>query len=216
VERRARVGVLALQGDFQAHRGALGRAGAEAVEVRRADELGGLDGLVIPGGESTTLLRLLSEYGLWEPVRAFAAAGRPVFGTCAGLILLAAEVTGPRQESLRLLPLRVERNAYGRQVDSFVARGRVRAPAELSGDGDFETDFVFIRAPRITELRDRVEVWARHDGDPVLVRRRNLMGATFHPELAGDDRVERLFVAMVESARRDADQPRGIGAPRAG
>ena len=153
-----RIGVLALQGDFAAHASALARAGAEPREVRRADELAPLDGLIIPGGESTTLINLLRAFGLWEPVRAFAAGGLPVLGTCAGLILLAEEVTSPAQESFGLLPLRVARNAYGRQVDSFVSRGLVHAPADLAGAGGraFETDFVFIRAPRITELRDGI------------------------------------------------------------
>jgi 5'-phosphate synthase pdxT subunit len=198
-----RIGVLALQGDFAAHAAALERAGAEACEVRRADQLASLDGLVLPGGESTTLILLLRAFGLWEPVRAFAAAGRPVFGTCAGLILLAEEVANPSQEAFGLLPLRVERNAYGRQVDSFVVRGRVQVPVDLAGEGGrtFETDLVFIRAPRITEVRDGVEVWAQHAGSPILVRRGNLLGASFHPELASDHRVIRLFVTMAEQAR---------------
>ena len=201
-----RIGVLALQGDFTAHASALARAGAEACEVRRARELAPLDGLVIPGGESTTLLKLMREFGLWEPIREFAASGRPVLGTCAGLILLAEEVTHPVQDSFGLLPLRLARNAYGRQVDSFVARGRVQAPVDLGGE--FETDLVFIRAPRITEMRDGVEVWARHDGAPVLVRRGSILGASFHPELATDNRVVRLFVTMVRRARA-AGLPRG-------
>jgi 5'-phosphate synthase pdxT subunit len=202
-EERVRIGVLALQGDFAAHAAAVERAGATACEVRRAEELASLDGLVLPGGESTTLILLLRAFNLWEPVRAFAAGGRPVFGTCAGLILLAEEVVNPPQEAFGLLPLRVERNAYGRQVDSFVARGRVQVPADLSGEGGatFETDLVFIRAPRITAVRDGVEVWAEHAGSPILVRRASLLGATFHPELASDHRVIRLFVAIAERAR---------------
>jgi 5'-phosphate synthase pdxT subunit len=198
-----RIGVLALQGDFAAHAAALEGAGAEACEVRRADQLASLDGLVLPGGESTTLILLLRAFSLWEPVRAFAAGGRPVFGTCAGLILLAEEVVNPPQEAFGLLPLRVERNAYGRQVDSFVVRGRVQVPVDLAGESGhtFETDLVFIRAPRITDVRDGVEVWAQHAGSPILVRRANLLGASFHPELAPDRRVVRVFVTMAERAR---------------
>jgi 5'-phosphate synthase pdxT subunit len=208
-----RIGVLALQGDFAAHAAALERAGAQACEIRRADELAALDGLVIPGGESTTLILLLRAFNLWEPVRAFAAGGRPVFGTCAGLILLADEVTNPAQEAFGLLPLRVERNAYGRQVDSFVARGQVQVPADLTGGEGrtFETDLVFIRAPRITEVRDGVQVWARHAGEPILVRRANLLGASFHPELSSDNRVVRLFVTMTERARATRQEGAATG-----
>jgi len=194
------IGVLALQGDFAAHAAALARAGAMPSEVRAAADLERVDALVVPGGESTTLLKLLREFGLWEPLRAFAARGRAIFGTCAGLILFAEEVRGPAQDSLGILPISVVRNAYGRQVDSFVDRGRVRVPAQLrpalGGGESFAADFVFIRAPRIARVGPGVEVLAEHAGDPVLVRSGAILGATFHPELSPGDRVHELFLSL--------------------
>jgi len=205
------VGVLALQGDFAAHAAALRRAGGgEAREVRRRDELLACDALVLPGGESTTLLKLLKDEGLWEPLRAFAAGGGAVFGTCAGLILMAAEVTAPAQDSLGLLPVTVRRNGYGRQVESRVVAGRVRIPSDIAWDEirpgaarepSIATEFVFIRAPRIVRAGVGVEVLAEHDGDPVLVRSGLFLAATFHPEVAGDDAVVRLFLALARRAR---------------
>lgn len=197
------VGVLAVQGDFAAHANALERLGCRTIEVRRPDDLSAIDGLILPGGESTTLIRLLRIFDLWEPIRALAAAGMPIFGTCAGLILLAQRVENPPQESLALLPVDVMRNAYGRQVDSFVATGEVRVPADLAGLQECvqEAEFIFIRAPRITALHDGVETLASWDGSPVLVRKDNLLAATFHPELARDCAAERIFVAMVIRAR---------------
>ncbi len=186
------VGVLALQGDFDAHRKALERAGARAVEVRAADELEALDGLVIPGGESTTMLRLLEEEKLLEPLRWFGGE-RPIFGTCAGAILLASEVTSPAQPSLGLMDITVERNAYGRQLDSRVVRlvpepefARCAAPEELEA--------VFIRAPKIRRVGPRVRVLLCYDGDPVLVAEGRHLAATFHPELSADSRIHRLFL----------------------
>ncbi len=182
----ARVGVLALQGDFCAHAAALARLGAEAPEVRRVAQLEGLGGLVIPGGESTTLLNLMRDEPWLSALRAFHARGGALFGTCAGAILLAREVLHPRQESLGLLDVTVERNAFGRQVDSFETR--LCAPA-VGG----ELAAVFIRAPRLRALGAGVEVLARLDGEPVLVRQGRVLAATFHPEIAGDDRLHAHF-----------------------
>jgi 5'-phosphate synthase pdxT subunit len=206
-----RIGVLALQGDFAAHAAAFARVGGCAVqEVRRREELAACDALVIPGGESTTLLKLLKDMELWEPLARLPREGKAVFGTCAGLILMAEEVTHPPQDSLRFLPITVERNAYGRQVDSCVVPGRVRVPEDLAGSA-FETEFVFIRAPRIVAVRDGVEVLARHAGAPVLVRAGNLLAASFHPEVAADGGVERLFVALARRARAARDAPLSSG-----
>lgn len=217
------VGVLALQGDFEAHAQALARQGAQAREIRRPEELAEVEGLVLPGGETTTMIKLLRETGLWDAVAAAPDGGQPVFGTCAGLILLAREVTDPEQPSLGLLPVTVRRNAYGRQVDSFVEPGQVRVPADLAAElaGDpgavsngglvLPTEFVFIRAPRITALHGDVEVLARRDGEPVLVRSGRVLGGSFHPELTRDGVVVRLFLAMIAQAR--AQRPRGNGSP---
>lgn len=181
------IGVLALQGDYEAHAAALRRAGAEPREVRRAADLDGLDGLVIPGGESTSMLRLMEYYGLTAPLRAFGAS-TPIFGTCAGAILLAAEVLNPPQPSLGLMDMTVERNAYGRQLDSRVAR---IADHQLGGG---EMEAVFIRAPIIRRAGDGCRVLATYQGDPVLVESELHIAATFHPELTPDDRIHRRFL----------------------
>ena len=190
-----RVGVLALQGDFEAHTRALARAGAEALEVRRASELDHLDGLVIPGGESTTMLKLLRLEGMIEPLARFGLE-RPIFGTCAGAILLASEVANPAQESLALMDIAIERNAYGRQIDSRVVR--------LKPEGEFsartapgELEAVFIRAPIIRRVGPAAHVLARYQGDPVLVEQGRHLVATFHPELTADARVHELFVSKL-------------------
>ena len=188
-----RIGVLAIQGDYAAHAEALAEAGAEPVEVRKPEQLAGLDGLILPGGESTTVLRILEKHDFFELLTAFARK-KPVFGTCAGAILLAREVRNPAQLSLGLLDAVAERNAYGRQIDSAI----VTAETELPG-GPLE--MVFIRAPRLVETGPTVAVLARRDGAPVLVRQDGLLAATFHPELSTDRRVHRLFVEMVEAAR---------------
>ena len=185
-----RIGVLALQGDFEAHGKALARAGAEPVEVRSAEQLSDVQGLVIPGGESTTMLKLLDVTGLKEPIRQFAET-KPVFGTCAGAILLAKRVTNPAQESLGLMDIEVERNAYGRQLDSRI----VRLQPDMQG-GDLEA--VFIRAPIIRAVSPDARVIASYNGDPVLVEQGSHLVATFHPELSSDDRVHRLFLDKVE------------------
>ena len=188
-----RIGVLAIQGDYAAHAEALAEAGAEPVEVRKPEQLDGIDGLILPGGESTTVLRFLERLNFFERLSEFCAA-KPVFGTCAGAILLAREVRNPPQRSLGVLDAVVERNAYGRQIDSTI----LTAPTELPG-GPLE--MVFIRAPRLVDVGTGVEVLARRDGSPVLVRQGKLMAATFHPELSADRRVHRLFVEAVAAAR---------------
>jgi 5'-phosphate synthase pdxT subunit len=191
-ESPPKIGVLAIQGDYAAHAEALAESGADPVEVRKPDQLAGLDGLILPGGESTTVLRFLEKHNFFEVLRDFCTA-KPVFGTCAGAILLAREVLNPPQRSLGLLDAVVERNAYGRQIDSAI----LTAPTELPG-GPLE--MVFIRAPRIVETGSAVEALARREGFPVLVRQGTVMAATFHPELAADRRVHRLFVQTVTEA----------------
>jgi len=187
-----RAGVLALQGDFEAHGTALERAGAAAVPVRTASDLNSLDGLVIPGGESTAMLRIMKDEGLMEPLARFGRE-HPIFGTCAGAILLASQVSNPAQDSLGLVDIAIERNAYGRQLDSRVVR---LAPEEeflrRMGQGELET--VFIRAPIIRRLGPGAHVFLRYNGDPVLVSQGRHLIATFHPELTADDRIHRLFV----------------------
>jgi len=193
---RRRVGVLALQGDFTAHARALARQGADPVEVRRAGELAGLAGLVLPGGESTVMLRLLGRDGLDRRVREAIAGGLPTLATCAGVILVAREVSNPAQSSLALLDVAVQRNAYGRQLDSTVTT--VESSNGTLGSTRFEA--VFIRAPRLLRVGPSVEVLARRDGDPVLVRQGHLLAATFHPELSSSDPVIPLFVSSLGGA----------------
>jgi pyridoxal 5'-phosphate synthase pdxT subunit len=189
---KKRVGILALQGDFEAHAKALEHAGAEPVLVRTAEELKSVDGLVIPGGESTTMLKLLGFMGLKDALRDFARE-KPVFGTCAGAILLAKEVQNPAQECFNVIDLTVERNAYGRQVDSRVASLQPGSDfQQRAGAGDVEA--VFIRAPIIRRTGPGVRVLAEYEGDPVLVEQGRHMVATFHPELTQDSRVHKLFL----------------------
>jgi 5'-phosphate synthase pdxT subunit len=185
------IGVLALQGDYEAHARAFASSGARTVLVRKADELAGLDGLVMPGGESTTMLKFLEKDGFFDAIGKFAAA-KPVFATCAGCILLAREVLHPKQRSLGALDATVERNAYGRQIDSTI----LTLPTELPG-GSLE--MVFIRSPRITRVGEGVEVLARRNGFPTLVRQGTLLAATFHPEMTADTRVQQLFLDMVRA-----------------
>jgi 5'-phosphate synthase pdxT subunit len=189
-----RIGVLALQGDFGLHAAALRRAAVEPVEVRKPDGLDDVEGLILPGGESTTLLHLMDAWDFGSALRSFHASGRPLFGTCAGLILLAREVEGPSQPSLGLIDVTVERNSYGRQRESFDAE----TSAEL-GDGREPLRMVFIRAPRIRRVGPGVEVLARHAGDPVLAREGTVLVASFHPELSGDLAVHRYFCRMAEA-----------------
>ena len=175
-----KIGVLAVQGNFREHAATLRRLGADVVEVRKPEQLEGLDGLVVPGGESTTFMRLMRLYGLDEALRSF---GAPVFGTCAGMIVL-------DRRHLGLIDLEVDRNAYGRQVASFEADLRLAGEAEpLRG--------VFVRAPRVREVGEGVEVLADRDGEPVLLREGRFLVASFHPELTEDTRVHELFLEVV-------------------
>lgn len=189
---KKKVGILSLQGDFDAHAAAVERVGGEAVLVREAGQLEGLDGLILPGGESTTMLKLMRYEGLFEPLAVFGRR-KPMFGTCAGAILMANHVSSPEQESFGIVDLDVERNAYGRQIDSRVV--------ELEPDPDFERragpgrlEAVFIRAPIIRNTGPGIQVLARYNGDPVLVEQDRHLVATFHPELTEDSRVHRLFL----------------------
>jgi 5'-phosphate synthase pdxT subunit len=192
---RKKVGVLALQGDFEAHAKALARAGAEPVLVRTPEELAAVDALVIPGGESTTMLKLIEEMGMKDALAEFTAQ-KPVFGTCAGAILLAKEVSNPQQFSFGAVDLSVERNAYGRQIDSRVATIEPGAEfSERAGEGDVEA--VFIRAPIIRRTGPDVRVLAEYKGDPVLVEQGKHLVATFHPELTSDPRVHQLFLSKI-------------------
>ena len=188
-----RIGVLAIQGDYAAHAEALAEAGAEPCAVRKPDELADLDGLILPGGESTTILRFLEKRRFFEVLEEFCAC-KPVFGTCAGAILLAREVRNPAQRSLGVLDAVVERNAYGRQIDSTILTAETALPG-----GPLE--MVFIRAPRIVETGAGVQVLALRDGSPALVRQGAVLAATFHPELSADRRMHRLFVQTVTAAR---------------
>jgi 5'-phosphate synthase pdxT subunit len=190
---RPRIGVLAIQGDYEAHAEALNEAGADPVEVRKPEQLDGLDGLILPGGESTTVLRFLDRLHFFDVLKDFCAS-KPVFGTCAGAILLAREVRNPPQRSLGLLDATVERNAYGRQIDSTILTAETSLPG-----GPLE--MVFIRAPRIVETGAGVQVLALRDGYPVLVQQGNVMAATFHPELSRDRRVHQFFVQTVTTAQ---------------
>lgn len=183
------VGILALQGDFEAHRKAVERAGARAIEVRAESDLAQCDGLIVPGGESSTMLKLLDQENLTAPLQRFAER-KPVYGSCAGAILLAREVTNPPQASLGLMDIQVERNAYGRQIDSRIAR----ITAE-NGGGEMEA--VFIRAPIIRQVGPEATVLARYQGDPVWVEQGRHMVTTFHPELTADPRVHRRFLAKL-------------------
>ena len=169
----------------------------DAVEVRKPAELADLDGLVIPGGESTTLLKLMDEWGFVPALEKFHAAGKPVFGTCAGLILLARDVENPKQFSLGLIDVDVERNSYGRQRESFEVSGT----AMLDGTPT-PIEMMFIRAPRIRRIGEGVEVLARHAGDPIMAREGTVLVATFHPEVTGEGSIHRYFCEMVMHARR--------------
>lgn len=186
------VGILALQGDFAAHERALDRLGAPSTLVRSAADLERIDGLILPGGESTTMLNLLHRENLFQPLKDFAQR-KPVFGTCAGLILMANSVTGPVQESLGVMDVAVERNAYGRQIDSRVVTITPSRDLGVNGHGS-SLEAVFIRAPIIRSTGPGVKVLATYQGDPVLVQQGSSLGASFHPELSDETRVHRLFL----------------------
>jgi 5'-phosphate synthase pdxT subunit len=181
-----RIGVLALQGDFAMHSRWLNRGGVDSVEIRGARDWQLLDGLIIPGGESTTMLGLIEEEALADPIRDLYQRSKPILGTCAGAILLAREVVNPSQRSLNLIDIKVERNAYGRQVDSFIDNVKLEGGDEIEG--------VFIRAPKILEVGPGARVLASHRGEPVMVRQGNVLAATFHPELSNGDEIRRIFL----------------------
>src|ERR1700733_10383230 len=182
---RMTIGVLALQGDFDAHRRRLEELGAKVVLVKKPEQLDGIDGLVIPGGESGTFLKLLGDDG-FAKLKEFVHV-KPTFGTCAGAILLATEVENPKQAGLGALDIRIRRNAYGRQIDSSIREGRL---------GDSPLEMVFIRAPKIERVGPNVEVLATENSDPVAVRQGKVMAATFHPELSDDTRVHQAFLDL--------------------
>lgn len=191
-----RIGVLALQGDVREHLAALAAADAAAGPVRRPEELDGLDGLVIPGGESTTISKLAALFGLMEPLRAAIRDGLPVYGSCAGMIMLADKILDPRsgQETFGGIDMIVRRNAFGRQNESF------EAFVDVSGVPGGPVEGVFIRAPWVESVGANTEVLAEHDGHVVAVRQGNALATSFHPELTGDHRIHELFVAAVRTA----------------
>jgi 5'-phosphate synthase pdxT subunit len=188
------IGVLALQGDFDAHRRRLEELGAKVVLVKKPEQLDGIDGLVIPGGESGTFLKLLGDDG-FAKLKEFVHA-KPTFGTCAGAILLATDVENPKQAGLGALDIRIRRNAYGRQIDSSIREGRL---------GDSPLEMVFIRAPKIERVGPNVEVLATENSDPVAVRQGKVMAATFHPELSDDTRVHQAFLDLCREGLSRAD-----------
>lgn len=187
-----KIGVLALQGAVREHVNSIESSGAEAVLVKRAEDLAGIDGLILPGGESTTMRRLLDLYGMMEPLRKFAKEGHPMFGTCAGLILLANSLVGYDQPHLGVMDVKVERNSFGRQVDSFEAHLSIKDVAD-----DFPA--VFIRAPHITEVGSSTKVLCEHEGRIVMAQEGQFLGCSFHPELTDDHRVTAYFVTIVEN-----------------
>jgi 5'-phosphate synthase pdxT subunit len=186
-----KIGVLALQGDFDAHRKRLLELGAEVVLIKKPEQLDGIDGLIIPGGESSTFLKLLGEAG-FEKLKEFVRA-KPTFGTCAGAILLAKEVENPTQSGLGAIDIAIRRNAYGRQLESSIREGMFAgSPLEM----------VFIRAPKIERVGREVEVLATEGDDPVVVRQGKTMAATFHPELSADARVHEAFIRLVNPTKK--------------
>src|SRR5947209_1456839 len=193
------IGVLALQGDFDAHRRRLEELGAKVVLVKKPEQLDEIDGLVIPGGESGTFLKLLGEDG-FEKLKQFVRL-KPTFGTCAGAILLASEVENPSQAGLGALDIRIRRNAYGRQIDSSIRQGKLLSSVE-GQPGESPLEMVFIRAPRIEHVGEEVEILATEGADPVAVRQGRAMAATFHPELSDDTRVHKAFLDLVQNGKK--------------
>ena len=188
-----KIGVLAIQGDFDAHRKRLEELGAEVVLVRKPEQLDEIEGLVIPGGESGAFLKILGDKGV-EKLKEFVRV-KPTFGTCAGAILLAKEISNPEQQGLGALDIHIRRNAYGRQIDSSIRTGETKLPG-----GPME--MVFIRAPKIERLGPGVEVMATEGNDPVVVRQGRVMAATFHPELSNDSRVHQAFLDLIGNGRK--------------
>jgi 5'-phosphate synthase pdxT subunit len=187
---RPKIGILAIQGDFAAHAAMLQSLGAETLEVRTVADLEKCDGLILPGGESTTQLQFLEEEGLFEAIKKFSANNQPIFGTCAGAILLASHVKNPPQDSLALLDMTVLRNAYGRQLSSDVFFGATKLKSDT-------LEMVFIRGPIIDSVGPGVEVLAEYAGKPALVRKNNVLAATFHPELTDDPTVHKYFLQLL-------------------
>lgn len=197
--RRMIIGVLALQGDFDAHRRRLEELGVKVLLVKKPEQFEEIDGLVIPGGESGTFLKLLGDRG-FEKLKEFVRV-KPTFGTCAGAILLAADVENPKQHGLGALNIRIRRNAYGRQIDSSIRQGKFLR--DLEGKlADAPLEMVFIRAPKIEEIGEGVEVLAMEGSDPVAVRQGNAMAATFHPELSDDTRVHQAFLNLIRNGKK--------------
>jgi 5'-phosphate synthase pdxT subunit len=194
-----KIGVLALQGDFDAHRRRLEELGASVVLIRKPEQLDEIDGLIIPGGESGTFLKLLGEAG-FEKLKEFVHA-KPTFGTCAGAILLATEVENPPQAGLGAIDMRIRRNAYGRQIDSSIREGKLLSELE-GGSGASPLEMVFIRAPKIVHVGEDVKILATEGSDMVAVRQGRAMAATFHPELAEDNRVHQAFLELVKDGKQ--------------
>jgi pyridoxal 5'-phosphate synthase pdxT subunit len=190
-KKQKTIGILAVQGDFAMHARMLDQIGARWKLVKHVEDLAEVDALILPGGETTTMLKFLAERKLGDAIKTFAAGNKPVFGTCAGAILMAKEITNPEQERLGLIDISIERNAYGRQVDSSVQQGEC---PELS---DHPVEMVFIRAPIIRRVGEGVTILGRARGLPVLVEQGNLMAATFHPELTDDATIHRRFLAKL-------------------
>lgn len=197
IKNLMRIGVLAIQGDYEAHKARLEQLGAMVTLVRKPEQLDALDGIVIPGGESSTFLNFLAERGFLEKLRDFVRA-KPTLGTCAGAILLASEVENPPQLSLNALDIRIRRNAYGRQNESSIRQAATRL-------GDKPLEMVFIRAPKIMSTGKNVQVLALEGGDPVLVRQGKIMAATFHPELSEDTRVHQEFLNLVKNGSSEPE-----------
>lgn len=192
-KRQKIIGILAVQGDFAMHAGMLDSIGAPWKFVKHVEDLADVDALILPGGETTTMLKFLNERKIGDAIKHFAKANKPVFGTCAGAILMAKQVSNPEQESLGLIDISVERNAYGRQVDSSVQRGEC---PELA---DHPVEMVFIRAPIIRRVGEGVKILGRAKGLPVLVEQENRVAATFHPELTDDSAIHRHFLSKLRT-----------------
>ncbi|QOY37401.1 pyridoxal 5'-phosphate synthase glutaminase subunit PdxT [Anaerobacillus isosaccharinicus] len=189
-----KIGVLALQGAVREHVNSLQSPGAEVVAVKKIEQLEDLDGLVLPGGESTTMRRLIDKYGFFEPLKDFAKAGKPMFGTCAGLILMAKQLVGQNEGHLEIIDMEVERNAFGRQRESFEAELMVKGIAE-------DIMAVFIRAPLIKSVGEDVEILSKYNGEIVAVRQNQFLACSFHPELTTDARFHQYFVEIVKETK---------------